>query len=486
MSEIAMKITGEDKNAQAALARMEAKVLSLESKIKGLGTSSRKSSEDTSTSILGLAAGYLSVGAAIGAVTKALGAASAAHEQWIANTREAIGVADKLVPALKPLLSGSGRQATEETMKIIAESGVSDRPFWLGFADKLEDAMGGDTKGRDRELKEVLDVFRLGDLSKEGLAEVGTTAPGLGKDVGQTIRQLHLVSQRYKVSEEVMNKALAMQERIGTQEESFAFAAAMQSKLPGRKAIGGMEDVLGAVGPDADAKMQKQFRRVAGVKPGQTFFEQLKLFGKAGQDTMEEFEKMGAPRPVAQKLAWMVQELPKMLAVIAELGGPAATEGAVLGQIAKMEAETPAVREAREREMLAGLDEKERIFGPMAREQAAEDARRQIVGGALRKMGMEQYLGRDFIDAEGRAIEGNLLTWGARQLAGVGDPGTDIGQNNRTPGGVVGPPDAWPQQRFNAFVIEAAQKLETAAAHLENSTRNMNGGAALVPRGEDK
>jgi len=473
-----MKITGDDKSAQAALARLEAKLLSVESKIKAVGAGSRKSSDDTTTSLLGMAAGYLSVGAAIGLVNKVIGAASAAHAQWIANAKEAIGVADKLVPALKPLLSGSGRQATEATMKIAAEAGIGDRPGAFGLADALEDAMGGDTKAAQRELKEVLDVFRLGDIPMEGIKEFATQAAGFeGKDVGQIVRQLHLVSQRFKVSPETMTKTLAMEERIGGPEEALSFAAMMQSKLPGRKAIGGMEGVLEALGPDADEKMRKQFKRIAGVTPGMPLFEQLDRFAKAGQDTMAEFEKLGAKGATAQNLAFAVQGLDKMLAVRAELAGPAATEGAVLGQIARMEAESPVVREERERETREAMDEQERILGPMARAQAAEDARRQAAGGALRKMGFEQAFGVDLIDAEGRAVE-TLLARIARELVGVGttDPTKQLGT-----GEGVGP-----RVEFLKEMKETSTRLDAAAAHLENATRNMQGGPALVPRGEDK
>src|SRR3990172_6027035 len=104
MSEIAMKITGDDKSAQAALARMEAKVLSLQEKIKSVGASSRKSGDDMGSgldraigSLVGMTAGYLSVGAAIGVATRA-------HATWLSNIKEFTGVADKLLPSLKPLL----------------------------------------------------------------------------------------------------------------------------------------------------------------------------------------------------------------------------------------------------------------------------------------------------------------------------------------------------------------------------------------------
>ena len=172
MSEIAMKITGEDKNAQAALARLEAKVLSLQEKIKGVGTASRRSNEDMGTSIVGAVAGYFTVGVAIGAVKKGIDLLDASTQTWIANAREAIGVADKLVPALRPLLSGGGRVPTEETMKIVAGAGIRDRPGAYNVADALADVLAGDTAAANRELKEVLDVVQLGEVPLSAIPEL--------------------------------------------------------------------------------------------------------------------------------------------------------------------------------------------------------------------------------------------------------------------------------------------------------------------------
>lgn len=484
MPEIAMKITGDDKSAQAALTRLKAEVLSLQSKLQGVGKAGRQSSQDMSSSLIAAAAGYLSVGVAIGAVTKALSMASAAHEQWIANTKEAIGVADRLIPALKPLLSGSGRPATEETMKIIGAAGLrkEDRSWAYGFFDKLEDAMGGDTKGAQREGKEVLDVLRLGDIPKQALDEFGPQAAGFG-DVGQFVRQLQVMSQRFKVNSAMMNKLLPAMERIGTPEEGMAVIGTLSSKFAPRKLVSGVDAALEALGPDADKAMQRKFKKI-GVTADMPFIQQLEKFAAAGTDTIEEFQAMGAKAAQAQTLSFLVQGLPKIREAIAELSGPAATEGAILGQIAAMEAASPEVRAERERGAIESAFEAETVFGKTAQIQNAEDRRRLISGLALKRMGLEQkWWGSDRIDESGREIFHSMLNplnWLTTSSAG------GISERELAPGFKSSVQDESDRPTFIRFAREAAQELNEAAKNLNNGTRNMNGGTTMVPRGEDK
>src|SRR3990172_435268 len=483
MSEIAMKITGEDKNAQAALARLEAKVLSLQEKIKGVGTASRRSNEDMGTSIVGAVAGYFTVGVAIGAVKKGIDLLDASTQTWIANAREAIGVADKLVPALRPLLSGGGRVPTEETMKIVAGAGIRDRPGAYNVADALADVLAGDTAAANRELKEVLDVVQLGEVPLSAIPELAKAGAFKDRDIGETIRQVHVLTERFRVDPETIARTFALQERIGPAEEALAVTGVMQQRLPGRKAIGGIEGVLEALGPEADEKLQRKFKRM-GVRPDQTLLEQLERFGGLGLDTTEEFQKAGVKSAAtAQNLTFLVQDLDKIQAATADLLGPAVTEGAIIGQIGRMEKESPFVREERERVTLEAEFEKETVFGATARIQAAEDRKLQAMGLALKKQGIEGGFGADFIDEQGRAMPTvNPFKLFARILSGGGARAT-------LPDEVL--TDRW-LERFkeggtqpNPLAIDyrdALLRLNAAAQSLENATRNMHGGPAMVPR----
>lgn len=501
MSEIAMKITGDDKNAQAALARLEAKVLSLQSKIQGMGRAGQESGDNMSTGILGALAGYVTLGAAVATVQKALSAVDESTRIWMENMKEAVGVADKLIPALKPLLSGGGRKAMEETMKIVAAAGIAETARYAAYAmaDAIGDAMGGDTAGANRELKEVLDVFRLGDISMEGIQDIATRAAGFGKDVGQTVRQVHVLSQRFRIAPETFSKVFASMEKSGDIEQAMALTARIGSLYEQKhgtvsRHVGAILELLAP--QQEGAPNQNTLRRKLGITRNEGVVDFVERMEKRGLKSMADFTRAGVKeQDMAFDLSLMTSaSLREKLTELQQV-----TEDTIIGQIAKMKEETPEVGAHEARMVGETIKEELQVFGPSSKEQNETDRRLLATGLARREMGMEKGpfwpFNADLIDKEGRATTGFFPEVSAMLLGGqaptknqsdyVMRPGWYEEEIERTKPSIGHFGDSPPSQ-FETLYVRYLERLNSAAEGLENATRNMSGGPAMVPRGEDK
>ncbi|MEK6798963.1 MAG: hypothetical protein AABZ12_08375 [Planctomycetota bacterium] len=493
MAQVAVEMTANEARLFSALERVVGKVGDMEKGFRAVKRESDATSRSVTegmggkaaASIGSLVSGFLSVGAAIGAATKA-------HATWLANLRESSAEAEKASRQLVTLAAlqegGKKAEAVQRAAALAARHGMTDRGQAFDVVQSIQSATGGDLTKALSVAGEVFAASRLGIAMPTG-QEVVAQAFAQGMDPGELLRRSFAAGELSQRTPEDVARFIPGLAFFRDKELGLAAGTVMSGQF-GRETETYVKALGTALGPSASEGFVKSMG-VMGIDPKADELTKLRGLRGAGITSVNQLSEMGLSeiRQLAA-MANVLQNLPQVEQFRSEIP-QRAKPGLFTAKAAAIEEEIPQVRTTRDIDTLRamskdfqGLQSSGAARGPIA---ALEETRRDLaIGLALREMGIETtgFGTVDALDEEGRPNLGmRARLWASRQVSEA-DLGfrrltgqSDSSQMDR-------PPLLW--ELVNRKADEILGRLDEATRSLGEAAREFRGGPTMVPAGVDR
>ena len=507
MAGVSVQFTGDASKLEREIIKLQAKAQELEARLHGVAAAGKKSGDDLDagiskalTSITSLAAGFLSVNAA-------LSAGRASWDIWVQNIREVGDEAKKAnneLVVLAAMQSGGAKAATSlAAAKMIAAYGISDRAAGIDVIQSLQSTRGGDFAKGLAAAGQVFAANKLG-VTLEAGKQAERIGASLGVEPGASLRRGYIAGQLSSASPEEVIKASPAMRFWDQNVEGWAAAGVISAGVSPDE----VETYVRAAGIGLTGTEDKEFKKFLKKKGfrGGGQMETLRFLSSIGVDTPAEMAQAGIGEIRRQQgmaiLSKNIGEMERFKAGIIAGDQP----GLLEGQRGGIEEEMPGMKTVRQNAMLEAMYAYEKGFGKKATAAMEFESEQRTTGLALQRLGQTQLGPFDLIDEQGRFDRG-FMGWRyfARDLAagfGVGPSMSAVDKEEMritrelsqpfSEGGVMAqkenPIAKMVADAFTSAMTQAFTKLDFVGAvrRLSDVAVRMRGGPTLVPANEDK
>ena len=402
------------------------------------------------TQLTGLVGGYLSIQAAVGAITRGV-------QVWLENMREIAAEGKKAGDEMVALAAleepGKKREHVLAATELGARYGV-ERGAAYNTIQAMKSATGSWEKGM--KLGETVFAAKQAGTQLEHATEIATLTIGQGRDPRVGLRRGFVAGQASMRTPKELAPAVSGVKYWEDPELGWAVAATIAQTQKAQKM-----EVYTKRGGEALMRMPGTKQQEAFEKMGlgqATQWERLKALQKLGVTTPEAAAQFGFG-DIRQREA--ISDIVKNLDKVDEIRERIHREakpGLLTGKRGQVEREMPETRYAREVDVLNAWLRDALAFGPRAtaaQKRTVENKKRAL---ALRRAGQEEWLWLDLITPG----EDPTLTWKGELYWGATAGTRDLREQ----------PARW--KEYGAIEQEldiAARKLNAAAENLDRSTR---------------
>lgn len=506
MAGVTVQFSGDASKLEREIVKLQAKAQELEAKLRGVASAGGKVGNDLDSGIskaLGpitsLAAGVLSVNAALNAGTQA-------WEVYLRNIREVSEEAKKANSELVVLatMQGSGQkaQAVQAAARLGASYGITNRALAFDTVQSLQASRGDDFKAGIAAAQQVFAATKVG-ISLESAREAEIIGASLGVRPGSSVRRAFVTGVISPRSPEEVIKASPGLRFWQDNVEAWAAAGVLSAGVNPEE----LETYVkaGGIGLSGEDKEFTKFLKKAGYR-GSTQAELMRFLHETGLDTPEELRRAGVGEQRRQQsMATLAKNYPEFVRYREEIARRD-VPGLFEQERGGVEAELPGVRMEREIAILQAEYANEKAFGARALEAMELERQQRIKGLALQKLGQTEIglLGWDLMDDQGRynpwpwAGDIPLRFWGGMGMAvdpgqldreemritrQISQPFTEGSGPVRAGGGAGSPVDSM----VEAFGLALTRlDLSGAVRELKDAVVRMKGGPTLVPTGRDE
>lgn len=485
MAKIAIDIIGSEQDAARAVASMQKEVSKLRSDLRGARDDAKSTGKQISGSMGAAVEGAAkTIGGMIG-VQQAVQAAAAAYSTLTANIRETADAAMKAAGQMRGFAASqvgdaSTRTRLTQASGLFIQHGITreDRPQALNLLQTLQDAMGGDFKRAAKEADELFTLREIG-VPTEALDSLGVMAAARGVDPGELARKVFEAGEATGVGPGDMSRLMPSIDLYRNADEGLAVGAVLATNLGDRRAIAATAAVSQLFGPNAPDALRKAMKR-QGIGADASPMEAIDQLAVGGTRTVEQFQALGVDASSANALAILARERAKV-ADLTERLPSLSTEARAAARLAAIEEENPEFRLERQNRRIRAASEFDQEFGPLAVQALMKERGDLLRGRALRLSGIEQVMGFDTIDKEGRStqVDVALATSGPTGRADLGTISGNLERARRES-----------ERDFDPMIqalTKVGDRIEQGLKRVESAVGRVRGGSTLVgPSTEDR